>query len=154
MRGAWVGVISNTICTCTFLVPVPGSLMNLARISPIEFLPQMASKSSTVHESWSLKVQPDHVLCNSHTQAQGKMSNQTTLYELYVLGLCSSAIIFKTEPLRTKPFNWEASEASSWLSLLSYTYDVQIYEQIQEEITKLTVTNVTRMDVFWMADKN
>lgn len=87
--------------------------MNLARISPTEFLPQMASKPSIVHESWSLKVRPDHVL--SHTEAQGKMNNKATLQELCVLGLCSSAIRFKTESLRSKPFSWEASGASSCL---------------------------------------
>lgn len=102
-----MGIISSTICSCTFLVPVPGSLMNLARISPAEFLPQMASKPLTAHESWSLQVQPDHVLCSSHAEARGKMNNKITLHELCVLGLCSSAIRFKTEPLRSRPFNWE-----------------------------------------------
>lgn len=73
--------------------------MRLAKIGPAKFLPQMASKPSTVHESWSLKIQPDHVLRSSHAEAQGKMNKKTALYELYALGLCPSAISFKTEPL-------------------------------------------------------
>lgn len=110
-----MGIISSTFCTCTFLEPVPGSLINLAGISPTEFPPQMASKPSTVHEPWSLKVQPDHVL--SQAEEQGKTNSKAALYELCVLGLFSSAIGFKTESLGSRPFSWETSEASSWLTV-------------------------------------
>lgn len=112
-----MGIVSSTICTCTFFVPVPGSLMRLARIGPAKFLPQMASKPSTVHESWSLKVRPDHVLRSSHAEAQGKMNNKTALYELYALGLCPLPLALRLNHWfneKSRPFNWEASEASSW----------------------------------------
>lgn len=91
-------------------------------------------------------MQPDHVL--SQAEAQGKMNNKTTLYELCILGLCSSGIGFKIESLRSRTFSWETSEASSWLSQWLYTSDMQIYKQIQEENAKFTVTIITRTDAF------
>lgn len=83
-----------------------------------DFLPHVASKPLTINPgllrydqtmSFAIAMLNSVYKAKRTTKKPKKTSRGSTLW------LCPSTISFKTEPLRSRPFNLEASEASFWL---------------------------------------